>query len=54
MAASREANNKKGVNSAEDFIRRLFREAYLSEIEFRDRLHNLALLKAGELKPPIA
>jgi hypothetical protein len=54
VAASREANNKKGANSAEDFLRRLFREAYLSEIEFQDRLHNLALLKAGKLKPLIA
>lgn len=53
VAASREANNKKGASSAEDFLRRLFRENYLSESEFQDRLHNLALLKAGELKPPI-
>lgn len=54
VAASREANNKKGSNSAEDFLRRLFREGYLSEIEFQERLHKLALLKSGELRPPIA
>lgn len=54
VAASREANNKKGATSAEDFLRRLFREGYLGEAEFQDRLHNLALLKAGELKPPLS
>lgn len=54
VAASREANNKKGASSADDFLRRIFREGFLSEIEFQDRLHHLALLKAGELKPPIA
>lgn len=54
VAASREANNKKGATSAEEFLRRLFREGYLSELEFQDRLQKLALLKAGELKPPIS
>ncbi|AKS23509.1 MAG: putative restriction endonuclease [Leptospirillum sp. Group II 'C75'] len=53
VAASREANNKKGSASAEDFLRRLFREGFLSESEFRDRLHCLSLIKAGELKPPV-
>jgi len=51
VAASREANNKKGALPAEDFLRRLFREGYLSEVEFQDRLHTLAKLKAGELPP---
>ena len=54
VAASREANNKKGAMSAEDFLRRLFREGYLSEPEFQDRLHALARLKAGELRPLLA
>jgi hypothetical protein len=53
VAASREANNKKGTTSAEDFLRRLFRENYLSESELQDRMHALAQLKAGLLKPPI-
>lgn len=53
VASSREANNKKGSTSAEDFLRRLFREKYLSESEFHERLNKLALLKAGELKPPL-
>ncbi len=51
VAASREANNKKGAMSAEDFLRRLFREGYLSEAEFQDRMHALTKLKAGELRP---
>ncbi|ARU31594.1 hypothetical protein CAP31_07780 [Sulfuriferula sp. AH1] len=54
VAASREANNKKGATSAEDFLRRLFREGYLSETEFQERNRKLTLLKAGELKPPIS
>jgi len=54
VAASREANNKKGAMPAEDFLRRLFREGYLSEAEFQDRLHALARLKAGDLRPPLA
>lgn len=53
VAASREANNKKGSTSAEDFLRRLFREDFLNEAEFQDRLRCLSLIKAGELKPPI-
>lgn len=53
VAASREANNKKGATSAEDFMRRLFREGYLDETEFQDRLMALAKLKAGELQPPL-
>jgi len=51
VAASREANNKKGATSADDFLRRLFREGFLSELEFQGRLHALAQLKAGELRP---
>jgi len=53
VAASREANNRKGNLSAEDFFRRLFRDGYLSEIEFEERLLALSDLKAGLLKPNI-
>jgi hypothetical protein len=53
VAASREANNKKGASSAEDFLRRLFRENYLSEPEFQDRIRTLAQLKDGLLKPSL-
>lgn len=37
--------------SAEDFLRRLFREDYLSESEFEDRKIALTNLRAGLLKP---
>jgi hypothetical protein len=53
VAASREANNKKGATSAEDFLRRLFRENLLNESEFQDRMHALVQLKGGSLKPPL-
>lgn len=53
VAASRETNNKKGSTSGEDYLRRLFREGFLSETEFQDRIHHLAMLKAGELKPHV-
>jgi len=53
VAASREANNRKGAMAADDFMRLLFREGYLSEREFADRLKALADLKAGLLKPII-
>jgi hypothetical protein len=52
VAASREANNRKGSMSAIDFLRRLFREGFLSDTEFQERQHALAQLQAGELKPP--
>lgn len=51
VAASREANNRKGSLSAEDFFRRLFREGYLAESEFEERLLTLTHLKAGKLRP---
>ena len=52
VAASREANNKKGATSAEDFLRRLYRESLLNESEFQGRMHALTQLKDGLLKPP--
>ena len=53
VAASREANNKKGATSAEDFLRRLYRDGFLSESEFLDRQEALSQLKAGLLKPRV-
>ncbi|MGO9302650.1 MAG: HNH endonuclease [Candidatus Korobacteraceae bacterium] len=53
VAASREANNKKGATSADDFLRRLYRENILNESEFQDRIRALAQLKDGLLKPPL-
>ncbi len=53
VAASREANNRKGKQSAEDFLRRLWREGFLSEQEFEERLDALSRLKGGLLVPEI-
>ena len=54
VAASREANNRKLSMSAEDFLRKLFREGFLNDKEFEDRLRTLALIKAGEIKPVVS
>jgi hypothetical protein len=51
VAASREANNRKGAMPAEDFVRRLYRDGFLSEQDFQGRLKALAELKDGQLKP---
>jgi hypothetical protein len=51
VAASREANNRKGDMAAEDFIRVIYREGLLSEQECHGRLKALADLKLGLLKP---
>ena len=53
VACSREANNRKGATSADNFLRRLFREGYLNQPEFEDRLNVLAKLQSGDLKPKI-
>jgi hypothetical protein len=51
VAASREANNRKGALPAEEFIRIMFREGFLSEQEFSARLKALDALRQGLLKP---
>jgi hypothetical protein len=51
VAASREANNRKGPTQADDFLRQVFREGFLSEQELTERLRALGDLKAGLLKP---
>lgn len=53
VAASREANNRKGAMQADDFFRKLFREGLLSESELRERIEQLNKLTSGELKPPV-
>jgi hypothetical protein len=53
VAASREINNRKGSLSAEEFLRKLFREGFLSDSDFQDRLAQLARLRTGELKPTL-
>ena len=53
VAASREANNKKGALDAAHFLRTLYREGVLSELELKERLELLMELKAGSLKPEV-
>jgi hypothetical protein len=53
VAASREANNRKGALPAEDFLRRLYREGFLSETEFENRKQALKDLLDGRLVPPL-
>jgi 5-methylcytosine-specific restriction endonuclease McrA len=53
VAASREANNRKGALLADDFVRELFRDGFLSEKEFAGRLEALEKLRTGQLKPVI-
>jgi hypothetical protein len=53
VAACRQCNNRKGDSDAEDFMRVLYREGFLSGEEFEERLAHLQRLRAGELRPPI-
>lgn len=53
VASCRTCNNKKGKIVAADFIRKLYRENFISEIEFKQIIDNLERLKNGELKPQI-
>jgi len=52
VAACRECNNRKGSSDAEDWLRVLYRDGFLGDSEFKDRLFHLERLRAGELKPP--
>ena len=44
-------NNRKSDAPVEQFLRRLYREGFLSEQEFEDRTRALKQLQAGEMKP---
>jgi HNH endonuclease len=52
VAACRQCNNRKGSTNVEEWIRTLYRDGFLGEAEFRERLSHLERLRAGELKPP--
>jgi len=54
VAACRECNNRKSDSGAEDFLRALYRESFLSGAELQDRLLKLGRLRNGELKPNVA
>ncbi|MDT7809544.1 MAG: hypothetical protein QOJ70_3357 [Acidobacteriota bacterium] len=51
VAACLSCNNRKGNRLVDEFLRGLYREGYLSDEEFENRLSDLQLLKSGELKP---
>lgn len=53
VAACRECNNRKNDSSAEDYLRRLYRESLLSTGELQERLLKLDRLRSGELKPMV-
>lgn len=53
VASCRSCNNKKSEKNVEEFIRNLYRENFISDIEFEVVNNNLKLLKNGELKPNI-
>lgn len=52
VAACRYCNNRKGSADVEDWLRTLYRDGFLGETEFRERVSSLERLRAGELKPP--
>lgn len=52
VAACRECNNRKGSSTAEEWLRTLYREAFLDAAAFQERQQGLERLRAGKLKPP--
>jgi hypothetical protein len=53
VAACRQCNNRKGDSEAEDFLRVLYREGFLSSDELEQRMSHLQRLRAGELRPAL-
>jgi hypothetical protein len=53
VAACRECNNRKNDSSANDFLRMLYRESFLTASELQACLQKIERLKNGELKPKI-
>ncbi len=51
VASCRQCNNRKSAETAEDFLRTLYREGLLSPEDFKGRLSHLERLRAGELRP---
>jgi hypothetical protein len=53
VAACTQCNNRKGDSDAEDFLRVLYREGFLSNNDFEQRVSHLQRLRAGELRPEL-
>lgn len=51
VAACRQCNNRKNDSSADNWLRTLYRDGFLSTSEFEGRLSHLQQLQAGLLKP---
>jgi hypothetical protein len=53
VASCRQCNNRKNAETAEDFLRTLYREGLLSSEDFKGRLSHLERLRAGDLRPTL-
>lgn len=53
VAACRNCNNRKGSTDAQNYLRTLYRDGYLSSQEFEGRQSALRQLIAGELRPVV-
>lgn len=53
VASCRQCNNRKSAETAEDFLRTLYREGLLSSEDFKGRISHLERLRAGELQPAL-
>lgn len=51
VAACRDCNNRKGNSQAQEFLRALYRDGFLSTEEFEDRSLHLEKLREGKLRP---
>lgn len=54
VATCIQCNNRKGAAQAEDYIRALYRDGFLNDGEFKQRLAMLAKLVEGGLKPDVS
>jgi hypothetical protein len=53
VASCRQCNNRKNAETAENFLRTLYRKSLLSSEDFKGRLSHLERLRSGELKPTL-
>ncbi|CAN5411592.1 hypothetical protein BH09GEM1_BH09GEM1_46020 [soil metagenome] len=52
VAACRRCNNRKGSVPADNFLRTLYRDGFLSDTELEERLTSLQAVQSGQLRPP--
>lgn len=53
VASCRQCNNRKSAETAEDYLRTLYREGLLSSEDLKGRLSHLERLRAGDLRPTL-